>query len=250
MQVKAIKTKKVEIGDKLFDILEESLPKEIEDRTIFAIASKIVGITEGRVVKNTSEDLRDELAVKEADYYIPREYSQYGFMITITNGILVASAGIDRSNSAGYLSLWPKDPQKSANEIREFLVKKYQKQNIGVIITDSRVLPLRWGVTGVAIAHSGFKALKSYIGEPDLFGRIMQVEKTSIIDSLATASTVVTGEGNEQTPISLITDIPFVEFQKRNPTQEELGDLKIEIGDDVFSSLLDNDKWVKGGGGE
>lgn len=247
MKVKAIKTKKVIPGDKLFDVLDKYLPKKISDKTVVTIASKIVGITEGRIVENTSEELRDELAIKEADYYIPREYNQYGFMITITRGKLVASGGVDRSNSAGYYSLWPKDPQKSANKIREYLVKKYKIQNIGVVITDSHVLPLQWGVTGIAIGYSGFEALNSYVGKPDLFGRIMQVERTDVRDSLATASTVVTGEGNEQTPIAIITDIPFVKFQKRNPTKKELENLKIGFGDDVFSSLLDTDKWIKGG---
>lgn len=250
MNIKAIKTKKIVLGDKLFDILNEFLPKEIEDKTIFGISSKIVGICEGRVVKNESDDQRDELAISEADLYLPREYNQYGFMITVTKGIMVASGGVDRSNSGEYYSLWPKNPQKSANEIREFLIKKYDKLNIGVIITDSRVMPMRWGVTGIAIAFSGFKALNSYVGKPDIFGRLMQVERTNVIDSLATSTTLVTGEGNEQTPIAVITDVPFVEFQKRNPTQVELDALKIEIGDDVFSSMLASVKWEKGGGGK
>jgi F420-0:gamma-glutamyl ligase len=249
MKVTPIKTKKVEVGDKLFDILDKYLPKEIDDKTVIAIASKIVGITEGRVVEIKSEDQRDELAIKEADYYIPREYSQYGFMITVTKGKLVASGGVDRSNSAGYYSLWPKDPQESANKIREYLIKRYKVPNMGVVITDSHVLPLQWGVTGIAIGYSGFEALNSYVGKPDLFGRIMQVERTDVRDSLATASTVVTGEGNEQTPIAIIEDLPFVKFQRRNPTKKELESLKIGFGDDVFSSLLDTDKWLKGGGG-
>lgn len=249
MKVTAVKTKKVVPGDDLFEILNRYLPKKIPDKTIIAIASKIVGICEGRLAKIKSEDQRNELAIKEADFYIPREYNQYGFMITITKGKLVASGGVDRSNSAGYYSLWPKDPQKSANKIREYLVKKYKVPNIGVVITDSHVLPLQWGVTGIAIGYSGFEALNSYVGKPDLFGRIMQVERTDVRDSLATAATVVTGEGNEQTPIAIIEDVPFVKFQKRNPTEKELENLKIEFGDDVFSSILDNGKWKKGGGG-
>ncbi len=247
MKVTPIKTKRVVPGDKLFEILDEFLPKKIEDKTVVAIASKIVGICEGRLVKIKSEDQRDELAIKESDYYLPREYNQYGFMITITKGILVASGGVDQSNSGPYYSLWPKDPQKSANKIREYLVKKYKVPNIGVIITDSHVAPLRMGVTGVAISYSGFNPLLSYVGKPDIFGRLMRVEQTNMIDSLAIASTVVTGEGNEQTPIAIITDIPFVEFQKRNPTKEELKSLKIGIGIDVFSSLLTAVKWIKGG---
>lgn len=247
MKVKAIKTKKIVPGDDLFEILTKYLPKKLKNKSVVVLASKIVGICEGRVVKNTSEDLRDELAKRESDYYLPREYNQYGFMITITKGILVASGGVDRSNAAGYYSLWPKNPQKSANKIREYLSRKYKLLNFGVIITDSHVTPMRMGVTGVAIAYSGFNPLKSYVGKPDLFGRIMQVERTNIIDSLAASSTVVTGEGNEQTPISIITDVPFVDFQERNPTKKELESLKLGIGIDVFSSMLTAVKWIKGG---
>ncbi|MEK9176374.1 MAG: coenzyme F420-0:L-glutamate ligase [Patescibacteria group bacterium] len=247
MKVTAYKTKKIIPGDNLFKILDEYLPDKIQDKTVIAVSSKIVGICEGRVVKNDSEEQRDELAKKEAELYLPREFNQYGFMITINRGIMVASAGIDRSNAGDYYALWPKNPQQSANKIREYLVEKYKVVNVGVVITDSKLSPLRWGVTGVAIAHSGFLALKNYIGTPDVFGKLMQAEKSSIMDSLATAAVIEMGEGNEQTPLAIIEDVRFVDFQKGNPTKKELEDLKIGIGDDVYSSMLTAVKWTKGG---
>lgn len=247
MKVTAIKTKRINLGDNLYKILAEYLPKKINDKSVIAVSSKIVAICEGRVVKIESEEQRDILAKKEAEAYLPREYNQYGFMITINNGIMVASSGIDASNGNGFYVLWPKNPQKSANEIHEYLVGKYRLKNIGVIITDSKLTPLRWGVTGVAIAHSGFAALKNYIGTPDIFGRLMQAEKSNIADSLATAAVIEMGEGNEQKPLAVIEDVNFVKFQKRNPTRKELNGLKISIGDDVFSSLLKSVKWQKGG---
>lgn len=245
MKVTSYKTKRINLGDNLYKILDECLPK-IKENSVVAVSSKIVAICEGRVVKNESEEQRDSLAKKEAEFYLPRQYNQYGFMITISHGIMVASAGIDASNGNGYYVLWPKNPQKSANEIRKYLVKKYKLKNIGVIITDSKLTPLRWGVTGVAIAHSGFKALKNYIGTPDIFGRIMRAEKSNVADSLATAAVIEMGEGNEQKPLAIIEDVKFVDFQPRNPTKKELDDLKISIGDDVFSSLLKSVKWQKG----
>mgnify|MGYP001582344327 CR=1 FL=1 len=247
MKVKAFKTKKVIVGDGLYKILDEYLPKKITDKSVVAVSSKIVAICEGRVAKIESEEQRDILAKKEAEAYLPREYNQYGFMITINNGIMVASAGIDASNGNGFYVLWPKNPQKSANQIREYLAEKHKLNKAGVIITDSKLTPLRWGVTGVAIAHSGFNALKNYIGTPDIFGRLMQAEKSNVADSLATAAVIEMGEGNEQKPLAVIEEINFVEFQKRNPTRKELNGLKISIGDDVFSSLLKSVKWIKGG---
>lgn len=247
MIAKAYKTKKVLSGDDLFEILESSLPK-LEENSVVAVSSKIIALCEGRVAEDT-EEIRDRLVEEEAEYYLPRHSNKYDFCISIKHNTFTATAGIDRSNGNGQLVLWPKDPQKSVNEIREWLVEKFNVQNIGVITTDSKTSPLRWGVTGVAIAHSGFEALKSYVGKPDIFGRLLHFEKTNIADSLATAATLVTGEGDEQTPLAVITDIPFVVFQPRNPTQEELDSLHIELEDDVFHPLLTAVAWKKGKGG-
>lgn len=246
MKVIAIKTKKVVVGDELYKILDEFLPK-LKDKTVVAIASKIVGICEGRVDPDDSDEHRDELAQIEAEFYIPVELSKYNFMITINNNVLVARAGIDHSNGHGNLVLWPKNPQKSANEIRKHLVEKHGVKNLGVILTDSHLSPLRWGVTGVSIAHSGFETLIDYVGKPDIFGRPLLVEKSNVPDSLATAAVIEMGEGNEQQPIAIIEDAKFVKFQKRNPTQEELEMLKITVEDDVFAPFLTATKWIKGG---
>jgi len=249
MKVTAIKTKKVEVGDKLFDILDEYLPK-LQENSIVAVTSKIISITEGRVDPHDSDEYRDELAKKEAEFYIPVELSQYNFMITINHNVLVARAGIDHSNGHGNLVLWPKDPQKSANEIREYLVSKRGIKNVGVIITDSRLSPLRMGVTGVSIAHSGFETLINYVGKPDIFGRLMLVEKSNVPDSLATAAVIEMGEGDEQQPLAIIEDAKFVKFQERNPTKEELAGLRINVEEDVFAPFLAAAKWIRGGGGK
>ncbi len=247
MKVIAYKTHKIKSRDNLYQILDTYLP-ELQEGSIVAIASKIVGICEGRVIKAESLEQKEELVKKEAQYYLPRESNQYGVMITVNNNIMVASAGIDESNADGNFALWPKDPQKSANAIRDYLVKKRKINNIGVVITDSRLAPLRWGVTGVAISHSGFRALNSYIGKPDIYGRLMQVEKSNVADSLATAAVAEMGEGDEQKPLAVITEANFVHFQKRNPTKKELEDLIIKLGEDVYSSMLTSVKWEKGRG--
>jgi len=248
MKITAIKTHKITDKDKsIFKILDLYI-KQLHENSVVAVTSKIVAICEGRLVKKTSSATqKDELAKKEADYYLPREYNQYGFMITIKNNIMVASAGIDESNGFGNYILWPKDPQKSADKIREYLVKKYKVKNVGVIITDSKLTPLRWGVTGVAVAQSGFQAIYSYIGKPDIFGRKLHAEKSNIADALATSAVLVMGEGKEQQPLAIIEDIDFVSFQNRNPTKKELDDVRISIEDDVYSRLLTSVKWKKGG---
>jgi dihydrofolate synthase / folylpolyglutamate synthase len=247
MKVTPIKTERIlPYSISLFEVLDKYI-KDLKEYSVVAIASKVVAICEGRVVKNESENQKDELAKQEVEFYLPREFNQRGFMITINHNMLVASGGVDESNGNGFYILWPKDPQKNANEIRDYLSKKFKIENLGVIITDSALQPLRWGVRGYAIAHSGFKALKDYVGAPDIFGRIMRVEKTNVSDSLATAAVLEMGEGDEQQPLAIIDDLNIVEFQKRNPTKEELEGLKISIGDDVFSSFLSRVDWQKGG---
>ena len=248
MNVVAYKTHKINPNENLFEIFDKYLP-DLQEKNIVAIASKIVGLCEGRVVKINPQipNQKDELVKKEAEYYLTREYNQYGFMLTINNNLLVGNAGIDESNANGYYSLWPKNPQESANEIREYLAKKFKLKYLGIILTDSHLSPLRWGVTGYAIAHSGFRALNSYIGKPDIFGRLMHAEQSNIPDSLSSTAVAVMGEGDEQQPLSVIADVPFVDFQDRNPTPKELDELKIKLEDDIYSSLLTAVRWKKGG---
>ncbi len=248
MNISSIRTHKVTTSDTdICAILSKYLPK-LNERSIVAVTSKIVAICEGRTVKVTDVN-KDELVEGEAEYFLPKEENKWGFHLTITNGIIIASSGIDESNGNGRYVLWPKNPQESANMIRKFLVSRYKLQEVGVVITDSRISPLRRGVTGVAIAHSGFSALKNYIGKPDIFGHHLRVTKANIADALASASVVVMGEGREQTPIGIITDFPFVKFQRRNPTKKELSDLQIPLDEDIFASILKRAPWKKGKAG-
>lgn len=245
MNIVPIKTKKVTSNDKnIINVLNEYLP-EIKERSIVAITSKIISITEGRVVAIGSID-KDRLIKQESEYYLSREENKFNVSLTIARNNLVATAGIDESNGDGNYVLWPKDPQQSANTIREHLKKKFNLKEIGVIITDSKTTPLRWGVAGFALAHSGFLALKNYIGKEDLFGRKFEYEMLNIADSLAAAATLVMGEGAEQTPIAIMSDLNNVQFQDRNPTEGELKSLKITLDEDLYAPLLKAVKWRKG----
>lgn len=245
MKVSPIKTHKITNKDKdLFQILDKYI-KNISDNSVLAITSKIVSITEGRFVK-MDKTKKDELIKQESQFYLPRNENPYNISFAVANNILAVSAGIDESNANGFYILWPKDPQKTANIVRGYLKKRFKIKQVGVIITDSKTSPMRWGVTAIALAYSGFKPLKDYIGRKDLFGRKFEFEKLSIIDSLATSASVVMGEGSEQTPMAVISDIPFVEFQDRNPTKKELEELNIDIDTDVYGPFLKSAKWKKG----
>ncbi|MBI2033435.1 MAG: coenzyme F420-0:L-glutamate ligase [Candidatus Levybacteria bacterium] len=245
MQVNSIKTHKITIKDRdIFEILDKYISL-LHEKSVVAITSKIISICEGRVVALEKAD-REALVEKEAEYFLPASENQYGFNITVKHNMLIASAGIDESNGNGYFVLWPSDPQLWVNKIREYLSQKHKVKHIGVIITDSKTTPLRWGVTGAAISHSGFKALNNYMQKPDIFGRPLHVTKANIMDGLAAAAVVVMGEGIEQTPLAVLEDLPFVHFQDRNPTQEELEMLRISLEDDIYAGILKKAKWRKG----
>lgn len=238
MVVTSVKTHKIISDDNLFQILDKYLPG-ISENTVVVIASKIVAITEGRIVK-IGEINKDELIKKESQYYLPREENKYNVSLTITQNTLAATAGIDESNGNGYYILWPSNPQKSAEEIRKYLTQKFKIQNLGVIISDSRTTPLRWGVTGTAIGYSGFSPLLSYIGKPDIFGKNLEYTKMSLVDNLASSAALVMGEGNEQTPIAVIKDIPGIKFQDNSE------EIKISIEEDLYTPILKSVRWKKG----
>lgn len=250
MKVSAVKTHKITQEDKdIFKILDQYI-LELSENSIVAVTSKIVSICEGSILKideEKGEEFKEQLIQDNSQYFIPRASSKYNISFTITNNILSASAGIDESNGNGFYILWPKNAQESANKIREYLVSKFNLKNVGVIITDSKTTPLRWGVTGITLAHSGFNALFDYIGKEDLFGRAFVYEKLNLSDSLAAAAVLEMGEGSEQTPLAIIEEVKNIEFQDRNPTDEELQSLRISMEDDLFAPFLKNAKWEKGG---
>lgn len=237
---------------KILDLIEfiDKYVTQLNENNILVVTSKIVSICEHRVVKIEEGVDEKELILAEADYYLPAELSKYNITISIKNNLLIPTAGIDESNGDGYYILWPKNPQRSANLIRQHLRNKFKLKKLGVIITDSKTTPLRWGTTGTGIGYSGFDPLNNYIGTPDVFGRHLKVTKANILDGLAAASVVVMGEGDERIPIVVIDDIPFVRFVDNDPTDKELGNLEISIDDDLYAPLIKNANWHKGGGGK
>lgn len=256
MKVTPIKTHKITTRDRsLLAILDKYLVA-ISEGSVVAITSKIVSICEGRVVKIgsvdkqslRSDELKDELIAKEAQYFLPRSLNKYHVSLTITRNTLVATAGIDESNGNGYYVLWPRDLQKTVNSIRSHLMSRCDLNRIGVIITDSRTSPLRWGVTAFALAYSGFAPLRDYIGKPDVFGKKLEYTKMNMADNLACAAAAVMGEGDEQTPMAVITDLPDVQFTGRNPTKEELSQMTISRDEDLYAPLIKSVKWRKGKG--
>lgn len=246
MKITPYKTNKIAPTDKLFEVLDKYLPK-LHEKDVVVITSKIIAITQGRIVKNDGTVDKTKLIKKEADYFLPEKYTNFGVHLTIKNNIIIASSGIDESNGAGFFILWPENLQEETNKIWEYLRKKHNIKQLGVIVTDSKLTPMRRGVTGVGLSWCGFLPLRNYIGKPDIYGNPLHMEQTNIVDSLASAAVLEMGEAYEQTPLGVISEIGQIEFVHRVPNKEEIKEMTIEIGEDVYSGLLNSVKWLKGG---
>ena len=119
------------------------------------------------------------------------------------------------------------------NLLRKKLLEKYKIKKLGVLITDSRTMPLRMGVSGVALGYAGFYGIRNYVGTKDIFGRDFKFSRTNIADSLAATAVLVMGEGNEQQPLAIIEKAPVKFCDKVNRNE-----LYIDIKDDMYQSLF------------
>lgn len=245
MYVAAIRTPKISTNVQPLERLLDECVHAFAERSILAVTSKIVSLCEGSAIPLGAID-KEQLLIQQADRYLPSTFSKYSHHFTITNDTLIPMAGVDESNADGHYVLWPQDAQKTCNEVRSYLCRRFGVQDAGVLITDSTSFPFRRGTVGIALAHSGFAAVHDYIGTPDLFDRTLHITRANVSGGLAAAAVVCMGEGAEQTPLAIISDTDFVEFQRRDPTPEELAFLHISLEDDLFSPFFTTAPWREG----
>ena len=256
MKVTALKTSHIIMkNENLFDVICETLDYnkvELMERSVLVIAETLVGTTENRLieiesVKNVSERAKElateylmdtkfvQLVLEEADEIVG---GIPGMLFTEKNGILIANGGIDQSNSGieGNVSLWPKDPFGSARDLAQKIKQKFGITDFGIIISDSRVQPIRKGVVGVAIGVDGFYPIIDCRGRKDLFGHEMKWTTRALADQLTDAAHAVMGECDEQTPFVLIEKCP-VEFTNEPIAHDSM---LMPKNEDLFYRIL---KW-------
>jgi coenzyme F420-0:L-glutamate ligase / coenzyme F420-1:gamma-L-glutamate ligase len=147
-----------------------------------------------------------ELAMVQSRRTIRR---RRGVLITETrHGFVCANSGIDVSNVNGgrHALLLPEDPDRSAARLRRELSQRLHLL-IPVIISDSFGRPWRVGTVGVAIGCAGFPATLDLRGQPDLFGRPLRVTVVGHADEIASAASVLMGQGREARPVILVRGI-------------------------------------------
>jgi coenzyme F420-0:L-glutamate ligase/coenzyme F420-1:gamma-L-glutamate ligase len=102
--------------------------------------------------------------------------------------------------------LLPEDPDASAARLRERL-RALTGHAPGIVISDSFGRPWRVGTVGVAIGCAGFPATLDLRGQPDLFGRPLRVTVVGHADEIASAASVLMGQGREARPVILVRGI-------------------------------------------
>jgi F420-0:gamma-glutamyl ligase len=124
--------------------------------------------------------------------------------------------------------LYPKRPYESLENLRNKFLIDYGKK-IGIVLSDSRILPMRKGTTGVALACSGFEPVIDLKGTKDLFGNVLKYTSQNIADCLASIGTMIMGESDASTPVIILRGIN-IKFTNRPILSESLGiDSKYDI---------------------
>jgi coenzyme F420-0:L-glutamate ligase/coenzyme F420-1:gamma-L-glutamate ligase len=244
----------VKPGDRLTAFVIEALERQrftLQKSDVLAVASKLASICECRIAKLDEVEVSArarhhaerwkmnerlaQLVLEEADAVLG---GVKGFLLTLKNGVLTANAGVDLKNSlSGTATLWPKNPDRSARELRRNLEARYRKR-LGVLIVDSRITALRLGTIGLAIGASGFLPVKDNRGKPDLYGRRVRVTQTNIIDDLASSAHLLMGETNERTGVVIIRNAPVRLDEKATSRQARLSRRRCLISSNLKSARI------------
>jgi coenzyme F420-0:L-glutamate ligase/coenzyme F420-1:gamma-L-glutamate ligase len=208
-----LKTERRSASFNLLDLLDDLVGKKLRSGDILVASSKFIAISEGRVLSLNSvvptaeaEKLSSEfnvspqlceLIIRESDEVLG---GVVGFVLAFKDGLLSPNAGIDKSNiEPGKVVLYPRNALDSASAIVDAMGFRHGVR-IGVVVSDSRLMPTRRGTTGVALAAAGLEAVLDLRGKEDLFGNILRVTSQAIADDLCSAAQLVMGESDEAVP--------------------------------------------------
>jgi len=212
----------IEPGDDLAQLIfdeTKNSEKPLRDGDILVITHKVVSKAEGRLVNlasvepsqpslnfavQTGKDPRFVEVVLRESRAVRRIAP--GVLITETKqGFVCANAGVDKSNVAGAenLALLPKDPDRSADKIRNRL-KEIGGIDVAVIISDTHGRAHRVGEVNVSVGSSGLCVIYDRRGERDLFGYELRVKNIAVADELAAAAELLIGQADEGMPVAII----------------------------------------------
>jgi len=229
-----------DITDRLLIALENAGCDTFRDGDILVLAESMVATAEGRIVSLdtiTPSSRACELAAKysmdprEAEIVL-RESDEIiggipGFLLCMKGGTLLPNAGVDNSNAPqGCLVPLPADPDASAERIRTE-IRERSGADVGVIIADSRVHPMRSGCCGIAIGCAGIPAVLDRHPGNDSSGNVAVKERLAVADCIASAAELVMGESDEGVPCALVRGLGL-------PVSDRTGVPVVKINDCIF----------------
>jgi coenzyme F420-0:L-glutamate ligase/coenzyme F420-1:gamma-L-glutamate ligase len=205
----------IHAGDNLPSIIFENI--ELQDRDIVIVASTIVAKAEGEIFRleditpgkmaleiaaRSGKDARFIQAVlsRSREVLVEKPF----MLVTTLAGHTCVNAGVDESNiEDGFLIYHPENPDASASRLGEEL-EKLSGKKLSVIVTDTNGRAFKIGQTGVAIGIYKIKPVKRWIGEKDLFGKVLEITQEAVADELAGAANLLMGEGAGGIPVIVI----------------------------------------------
>ncbi len=217
-------------GDDLPALIADGLGRSgltLQDRDVVVLAQKIVSKAEGRSVDlatiepsaealryaaETGKDARIVQLLLSESVKVVR--SRPNLMIMQHRlGFVMANAGIDQSNVAPAdgvqrALLLPVNPDGSAEAIRAALSDRFGVK-LGVVISDSFGRPWRRGTAGVAIGCAGLPSFIDLRGQPDLFGRTLEVSIIGFADEIAAAASLLQGQAAEGQPAIVVRGLSW-----------------------------------------
>jgi coenzyme F420-0:L-glutamate ligase/coenzyme F420-1:gamma-L-glutamate ligase len=216
----------VQPGDDLAALIAaRSIP--LQDRDVLVVAQKIVSKAEGRsidlatvtpsarAVALAEEVGKDPHLVEVILSESTRVVRSRPNLLIMQHrlGFVMANAGVDHSNVApsdgiDRALLLPLDPDGSAERLRAALAHKFGVR-IAVIVSDSFGRPWRRGTAGVAIGAAGLPSLIDMRGQPDLFGRTLEVTVIGFADEIAAAAGLLQGQASEAQPVVIVRGLTW-----------------------------------------
>jgi len=179
-------------GDDLVSLLGDAVERTggLVDGDVLVVSQKVVSKAEGRV-----EEADDVLEVILREARAVRRRRGDLVIAETEHGFVCASAGVDRSNTPGdgWVVLLPRDPDASANRLRDGLVDRFGVAP-AVIVSDSFGRAWRDGTTDVAIGVAGMSPLRDLRGTKDARGRTLEATVIAVADELAGAAELVLGK--------------------------------------------------------
>ncbi|MGB9940417.1 coenzyme F420-0:L-glutamate ligase [Methanosarcina sp.] len=205
----------IHTGDNLPSIICENI--ELQDRDIVITASTVVAKAEGEIFRleditpgkmaleiaaRSGKDARFIQAVlsRSKEVLVEKPF----MLVTTLAGHTCVNAGVDESNiEDGFLLYPPENPDVSASRLGQEL-EKLSGKKLSVIVTDTNGRAFKIGQTGAAIGIYKIKPVKRWIGEKDLFGKILEITEEAVADELAGAANLLMGEGAGGIPVVVI----------------------------------------------